>query len=203
MSIRRLLTRSSHYLYIGLTFFAALNYTLAAPLLSAADAAANPDNDTRTPIKHVIVIIGENRTFDHVFATYQPKVPGETVDNLLSKRIINPDGTPGPNYSFALQLQACDPGTGYGCQPPTGLYQNSPQARSVMSKLPAPLAGGPTNVCTDNSNCNSAFENKCMCSLKDATTSEDGLAAGYYQYLLTGGTGLAHATPDTRIKDVQ
>ena len=28
---------------------------------------------THTPIKHVIIIIGENRTFDHVFATYMPK----------------------------------------------------------------------------------------------------------------------------------
>jgi len=31
------------------------------------------DRDTVTPIKHVIVIIGENRSFDHVFATYVPK----------------------------------------------------------------------------------------------------------------------------------
>ena len=33
--------------------------------------AQSNDNNTTTPIKHVIVIIGENRTFDHVFATYQ------------------------------------------------------------------------------------------------------------------------------------
>jgi phospholipase C len=39
----------------------------------------------RTPIKHVIVIIGENRSFDHVFATYVPK-KGEKVWNLLSRR---------------------------------------------------------------------------------------------------------------------
>jgi phospholipase C len=36
-------------------------------------------NEARTPIKHVIVIIGENRSFDHVFATYVPNRPGETV----------------------------------------------------------------------------------------------------------------------------
>ena len=35
------------------------------------------DNGTTTPIKHVIVIIGENRTFDHVFATYQPVNKGD------------------------------------------------------------------------------------------------------------------------------
>ena len=28
---------------------------------------------TATPIKHVIIIVGENRSFDHLFATYVPK----------------------------------------------------------------------------------------------------------------------------------
>jgi len=55
------------------------------------------DSNTQTPIKHVIVIIGENRSFDHVFATYVPK-HGQRIMNLLSKGIINADGTPGPNF---------------------------------------------------------------------------------------------------------
>jgi hypothetical protein len=38
---------------------------------------------THTPIKHVIIIIGENRTFDNVFATYVPK-SGETPICLTS-----------------------------------------------------------------------------------------------------------------------
>ena len=59
------------------------------------------DNDTTTPIKHVIVIIGENRSFDHVFATYVPPKKGETVNNLLSEGIIKADGTPGANFSKA------------------------------------------------------------------------------------------------------
>lgn len=63
---------------------------------------------TATPIKHVIVLIGENRTFDHLFATYQPK-HGESVSNLLSKGIINADGTPGPNFALAQQFQAVAP----------------------------------------------------------------------------------------------
>ena len=41
-----------------------------------------------TPIKHVIVIIGENRSFDHVFATFKPKPAGESVNNLLSQGIV-------------------------------------------------------------------------------------------------------------------
>ena len=63
---------------------------------------------TATPIKYVIVLIGENRTFDHVFATYVPK-GRDSVANLLSKGIINADGTPGPNFNRAAQFQAIPP----------------------------------------------------------------------------------------------
>jgi len=48
------------------------------------------DCNTVTPIKQVIVIVGENRSFDHLFATYLAK-PGETVNNLLSEGVINGD----------------------------------------------------------------------------------------------------------------
>src|ERR1700748_1326499 len=69
--------------------------------------AQSNDNNTTTPIKHVIVIIGENRSFDHVFATYQP-VKGQSVWNLLSEGIVNADGTPGPNFWKAAQNAASD-----------------------------------------------------------------------------------------------
>ena len=62
------------------------------------------DAKTTSPIKHVIVIVGENRTFDHVFATYQPQ-KGQTVANLLSKGIIHADGTPGPNFAALRAIQ--------------------------------------------------------------------------------------------------
>ena len=63
------------------------------------------DNVTHSPIKHVIVIIGENRSFDHVFATYVPKKPGEYVDNLLSKGAMPAqpvDATPALNLSAGV-----------------------------------------------------------------------------------------------------
>lgn len=65
------------------------------------------DSKTTSPIKHVIVIIGKNRTFDHLFATYKPKA-GQTVDNLLSKGIVNEDGSPGPNFALVTQYTAID-----------------------------------------------------------------------------------------------
>ena len=50
----------------------------------------------------------ENRTFDHVFATYKPK-SGDSVRNLLSEGIIKADGTPGPHFYKAAQFQALKP----------------------------------------------------------------------------------------------
>src|SRR5260370_27847414 len=113
--------------------------------------------DNKTPIKHVIVIIGENRTFDHIFATYQPK-HGETISNLLWKGIIKPDGTPGKNFPKAHQNSACDTGAGGVC-PNTGKvstgepFQINPDDKALYDRLPSPFAGGPHDVCTNNSNC--------------------------------------------------
>ena len=166
-------------------------------LVSPTFAAAEDHHGTASPIKHVIVIIGENRTFDHIFATYVPK-SGETIDNLLSKKIINADGTPGPNYFLAEQYSACDLGAGATC-PKTGKteadgqkYKLSPHGKELYSVLPAPLAGGPKDVCANNG----------ICSLADAMASENGLAPDYYQYLTSGSTGLDSHTPDTRITNV-
>ena len=57
-----------------------------------------------TPIEHLIVIIGENQTFDAVFATYQP-ASGQRIDNLLSEGIVLADGSPGPNFARAIAAQ--------------------------------------------------------------------------------------------------
>jgi phospholipase C len=138
---------------------------------------------TRTPIKHVIVIIGENRTFDHIFATYQGK-NGQFVDNLLSKKIVKADGTPGPFYFLAGQRSADVTNSPF--------FQLSPKNKAIYSQLPAPLTGGPSDVCVNNG----------ICNLADAESSENGLPTEYYPFLLTGGTGLPGKTPDTRITGV-
>jgi phospholipase C len=46
----------------------------------SSQAGADPDKSvdripTASPIKHVIIIVGENRSFDHLFATYVAKNP--------------------------------------------------------------------------------------------------------------------------------
>ena len=93
MSVKNFASSALSRLRMGLASVALFQLVIAGPL-----NAQTADNDTTTPIKHVIVIIGENRSFDHVFATYQP-THGQTVWNLLSEGIVNADGTPGPNFS--------------------------------------------------------------------------------------------------------
>jgi phospholipase C len=88
-------------LMLAVSFFG-----LGAP----ARAGDDQDNErhsikTATPIKHVVIIVGENRSFDHLFATYVPKDRGERVLNLLSEGIINADDTPGPNFAKAHQFK--------------------------------------------------------------------------------------------------
>jgi phospholipase C len=89
-----------------------MSFALIAPSQALTgrddDRGKNNDNETESPIKHVIVLIGENRTFDHIFATYVPK-SNDSISNLLSKGIIHADGTPGPNFSKAAQFQAKAP----------------------------------------------------------------------------------------------
>jgi phospholipase C len=151
--------------------------TLIAQLMSPAFASAEDNSArTRTPIKHVIVIIGENRTFDHVFATYQPK-QGESVSNLLSKGIVNEDGTPGPNFSLGAQSSATDSFADG--------YQLSPSGNTPYATLPPALAGGGPPPFPD---------------VATAKSIENGLPDDYYIYLTTGDIGsLKHGDVDTRI----
>jgi phospholipase C len=186
MSAKRFVSQVRQSARVGLASLVMLQMSLAGPMAGSARAKEHDgesEKQARTPIQHVIVIVGENRTFDHIFATYQPK-KGESVDNLLSKRIVKEDGTPGTNFASAYQYSAdaTDSAT----------FQLAPKKKTLYSVLPAPLNGGPTDVCKDNG----------ICSLGDATSSENGLATDYYQFLLTGGSGLSGKVPDTRINGV-
>ena len=72
---------------VALTLSAMLSVPGGGPMAARAqEAQHDPDRTTETPITHVIVLIGENRSFDHTFGTYTP-TPGQTVANLVSKGI--------------------------------------------------------------------------------------------------------------------
>jgi phospholipase C len=185
MSLKRFAANSMHCLRIGLTSIALFQFSLGGPLASSAQAAQT-DPKTATPIKHVIVIIGENRSFDHVFATYVPKGK-QTVWNLLSEGIVKADGTPGPNFIKGHQIAAVDRGAKKGGDP---FLLNPPKLEFGGDVLPAPLVGGAKDSYIPSD------------SLTLAEETENGLPADYYQFLVSGGTGLTSRTPDTRITNV-
>ncbi|HEX3986176.1 MAG TPA: alkaline phosphatase family protein [Acidobacteriaceae bacterium] len=179
MTAREFASTSLRALRTGLVTAAMFQMAFGVPLASAQSPDSSRDDDTATPIKHVIVIIGENRGFDHVFATYVPK-KGQKVWNLLSEGIVKANGAPGPNFARAEQSAAYDEQPdAFLLSPTTADFQNN--------VLPAPLVGGPkTSYVASN-------------SLSVAEQSENGLPQGYYHDLVSGGTGLTSATPDTRI----
>ena len=99
MSFKKVTATMLNRARLVLAFLAMTQFSFFGPL---AESAKADDHPTRTPIKHVIIIVGENRTFDHLFATYKPKA-GESVNNLLSEGIITESGAPGPNHALAYQ----------------------------------------------------------------------------------------------------
>jgi acid phosphatase len=133
---------------------AALLPALAAPP-GTAGTAATP----ATPIEHLIVIIGENQTFDAVYATYRPPA-GQSVRNLLSEGIVLADGSPGPNFRRAEQHRA-QGGARYSIDPPrAGAYPSLPRPTLIGvtdadfhlvgngpdERIPAGLPSGPFPV---------------------------------------------------------
>jgi phospholipase C len=150
-----------------------------APFSLNAQSANSAKKSAAPAIQHVIIILGENRSFDHVFATYVPK-HGETVSNLLSKGIVNADGTPGPNYTLSAQFSAQD----------TTTYSLSPGGKALYTNISPVIAGGAMTPY--------------FSSIAQAKQIEPfALPENYYKFLTTGGTGLnSYVDVDTRIPDV-
>src|SRR5215469_15020851 len=147
-------------IYPALATGAAVAVTMmmtAAPAGSAARASGGPR--TTTPIKHVVVIIGENHSFDNIFATYQP--PGhQKIWNLLSEGIVTKSGTPGPNFSKAAQFKSSVTKSYTVTPKKTGAYKTLPQPNTTYvskacdgragnspdKRFPADLPNGPFQI---------------------------------------------------------
>jgi len=143
-----------------------------------------------TPIQHVIVIWGENRSFDHVFATYVPKGAGQTIWNLFSEGIVNANGQPGRNYDKSAQYSAIN-NTWYAIDPPfKQIYLNIP---------PVGTGGAPTSASGLAAGNTGPFA-----TVAEAMQAEPNLptTGNYYKYLTTGATGLPTHVADTRIPNV-
>jgi phospholipase C len=155
---------------------------------ASVQAQTDPDKavdeiNTATPIKHVIIIVGENRSFDHLFATYVPKSKSEKVLNLLSEGIINADGSPGPNFAKAHQFKIVSAPNG-------GKFFSSADLvdKQFYTTLPPPDVNG--------------VQNPPAAALL-TLGGDPGLPPADQFLLGTGGTGLPfNKGPDIRITNV-
>jgi phospholipase C len=215
MRISNIARRFRHHSVVTATILALVGAQAGAAQAATATPGGSSfgpnsrDLATHTPIKHVIIIIGENRTFDNVFATYVPK-SGETVRNLLSEKIVNADGTPGPSFSEARQFI----GSGfdaYKLAPSKTPYVTLPvfQAGGGADKFGTPFGCAvlkialtpPATDCDSPANVAAVmpFEN----GLSLTPTNSGGPI--FYQSLLTGGTGQTSSgdTTSTLVPDAR
>ncbi len=77
----------------------------ALALLTLLLLPAPARGQTTTPIAHLIVVVGENLSFDNLFGTYEPRSNAK-IRNLLSQGIVNRNGDPGPEFTRAAQRRA-------------------------------------------------------------------------------------------------
>ncbi|GAA1160973.1 alkaline phosphatase family protein [Kribbella jejuensis] len=99
--------------------------TNAGAAFTAADAASYHPAGTTTPIKHVVVIFGENISFDHYFGTY-PKAANTDgtpfkaarhtpkVNGLTNKLLTDNPNEYNPKRLSPAQALTCDQNHGYG-----------------------------------------------------------------------------------------
>jgi phospholipase C len=171
---------------------ALLTMGAALPVHSAGGDGAADLPKTATPIKHVIVVIGENRGFDHIYATYVPK-SGDSILNLLSQGIVRRDGSPGRHFAAARQFTTSGQ-TSYFI----GVRNKN---KTAYGTLPAPTLGGAPNM---QSTTFPPFKLPGPCSnfLLQLAAIEPSLELDDLCLLTTGATGAGGTTgPDSRISN--
>ena len=161
----------------------------SGPGNATSNAKADPEAATKTasPIKHVIILIGENRGLDHTFGVYKPKAKGATISNMLSLGIVKADGTPGKNFALAQQ---------FAVAPQPAWYIGAPDAAktlySATNLMPQPNTNGtPTAQSTTGAPFTSVAVAK--------STGETDVNADDFDILTTGASGLPTGVLDTRI----
>ena len=164
---------------------------LCASVVAGSALADSQASSIRTPIKHVIVVSGENRGFDNVFATYVPPDRRQKVWNLLSLGIVDANGAPGKNAWIATQKQATDE-KAFQLSPPRSklisLYL--PQPSTTLNALPI----SPCELVT--------IANKYGKNPGGANFCEDiGLPASEQTRLSDGGTGQSLYVPASLAAD--
>src|SRR5262249_3826517 len=149
--------------------------------------------NTSSPIKHVIILIGENRGLDHTFGVYRPKGKGQTISNLLSKGIVRLDGSPGPNFHLSQQFAVTPQSSCYFGTPHSASLKTPYQASGNVMPQPNTNGAPPAQ--------NSQFPDAPLTSFAElaAIGGETDIEAADQDLTTTGATGLPTKVLDTRV----
>jgi phospholipase C len=190
ISLRKHSWRLTNALYTSI--LAASAFGLGTGANGAAET--NPAESIRTasPIKHVIILIGENRGLDHTFGVYKPRGKGQTISNILSKGIVNIDGTPGPNFKLAQQYSVAAQSSWYFGAPDASKIPYSPTNLMPQPNTNGAPSAASTNPITDPTAPFATVAIVQSLGEKDINTSD-------VELLTTGATGLPAGVLDTRI----
>jgi len=172
---------------------AALSFSLLAATVGVADNKSQDAADsvkTESPIKHVIILIGENRGTDHTFGVYKPRGKNQTISNLLSKGIVYADGSPGVHFPLAQQFSVAPQPLYY-----IGAPQKAKVAYDNRGQMPQPNTAGAPSA---QSSSGAPFMPAVLAGLAALDPSPD-FNANTDTILTTGFTGLAADSLDSRI----
>jgi phospholipase C len=173
---------------------ATLSFSLTATVGMAADADRDKDPvralKTESPIKHVIILIGENRGTDHTFGVYKPKGKGQTISNILFNGIVKEDGSPGANFAKAQQFMVTPQPLYY-----IGAPDKAKMAYGKGGQMPQPNTNGAPKA---QSLSGAPFPPDFLAELAALDPSPD-FNANTDTILTTGATLLPAGSLDTRV----
>jgi phospholipase C len=175
---------------------ATISFCIAATSVSMAEDGGRDvtqAGSTESPIKHVIILIGENRGTDHTFGVYKPKGKGQTIDNILSNKVVNEDGSPGKNFASAQQFMVSVQSTYY-----VGAPDKDKKAYGNSGQMPQPNTNGAPKA---QSLTGAPFPPDFITTIAAVDPNAD-FTPNTDTILTTGATGLPSNSPDTRIPGV-
>jgi phospholipase C len=179
--------------HLAWSMSAALSFSLLAATVGVADNKSQDAADsvkTESPIKHVIILIGENRGTDHTFGVYKPRGKNQTISNLLSKGIVYEDGSPGVHFPLAQQFSVAPQPLYY-----IGAPQKAKVAYDNRGQMPQPNTAGAPSA---QSSSGAPFVPAVLAGVAALDPSPD-FNANTDTILTTGFTGLAADSLDSRI----
>ena len=174
-----------------------------ATLMSLNPASADDGGPrTATPIKHLIILIGENRTFDNIYGMYRPH-GRQTIGNLLSRGIVNSAGdtvlnTIAQQFSINLPLSS----------PSYFIDSSKTPGKTVYPFLPLPNVAYAPQVPTTPADWVNPANQIAQAPFDKATVPDSQLPIIEPSFevedlglLRLGATGLPMFTTDTRVKN--